>query len=98
MSFRQNNERPRHWQRWLARHRESLAEAGIPDWVYIDEMRWFRFLGEGGLDYETGWRVEMLSALQAERFRSFLIREFREDDYLSCLRALQAVVTSGPPA
>ena len=76
MSFHQDKDRSQAWKKWLERHRDELTAAGLPDWEYADEMRWLHFLEEGGLDWETGWRVEMLSPQQAERFGSFILRAF----------------------
>ena len=98
MSFRRSSEEPRRWQQWLARHRDALTSAGLPDWVYADELRWVRFLEEGGLDWESGWRVEMLSAPQAQSFQSFVLQEYGEEQYRCCLRALEAVVAGRHPA
>jgi hypothetical protein len=54
--------------------------------------RWLRFLEEGGLDKESGWRVEVLSPEQAERFRGFRVKEFGPEQYRCCLQSLELVV------
>jgi hypothetical protein len=92
MSFRRDKEQSRSWQQWINRCRNDLVAAGLPDWVYDDHLRWLCFLQEGGVDIESGWRVEMLSPTQAERFRSFLIGEYGADVDRCCLRALEQIV------
>ena len=42
MSFRRDGGKAYRWQRWLAEHRESLTAAGVPDWVWSEELRWMR--------------------------------------------------------
>jgi hypothetical protein len=88
MSFQRDSTGARRWQHWLARHRAALVAAGLPDWVYANEARWQRFLGEGGLEEESGWQVEMLSPLQKNRLRAFLVREYGPEVIACCLRSL----------
>jgi hypothetical protein len=91
MSFRRDGGKAYRWQQWLAEHRESLTAAGVPDWVWSEELRWIRFLEEGGMDWESGWRVEMLSPDQAFRLRVFILRVYRHDEYSCLLRSLHRV-------
>jgi hypothetical protein len=92
MSFRRDGERALRWQRWLDQHRDALVAAGLPSWVYAEELRWIRFLEEGGTDWESGWQVELLFPQQAERFRRFILQEYGPDQYRCCVRSLKQVV------
>ena len=92
MSFRRNNDRSRRWKSWVDQHRDELTAAGLPDWLYTDEIRWWSFLEEGGLDWETKFRVEMLLPVQAKVLHSLISREFPPSSYQCCLRALREVI------
>src|SRR5688500_18861003 len=95
MSFRRDGGKAQRWQQWLAEHRSALTAAGVPDWVWSEQQRWLRFLGEGGLDWESGWRVEMLSPEQALRLREFVLRVYGADEHLCLLRSLRLVAEKG---
>jgi hypothetical protein len=71
-------------------HQDELIAAAVPDWLYRDEMRWYRFLEEGGWDQRTGWKVELLSPEEARRLRDFIVREYGSDTYACCLRSLES--------
>lgn len=92
MSFRREKERPRRWQQRRARLRDELVATGMPEWVYADESRWAHFLQEGGLDWDTGWCVEMLPRLNAERLRALVVREYGPDQHRCCLRSLERAI------
>ncbi len=92
MSFRRNSDQPLAWKRWVGQHRDELTTAGVPEELFSDELRWWRFLGEGGLDEGTGWRVEMLSPQQAETLYRLIIREFQRPDLAGCLRSINEVI------
>jgi hypothetical protein len=92
MSFRRGKDKPLSWNRWIIRHRDELNAAGIPEAVFSDENRWGRFLGEGGLDLETGWRVGMLSPKQADILQRLITEQFPREELASCCRALAEVI------
>jgi hypothetical protein len=94
MSFRRNSDRPLAWKRWVGLHRDELTSAGVPAEILSDELRWWRFLEEGGLDWNTGWRVEMLSPQQAATLHRLITTEFRRSDVACCLRSLAEVIRS----
>lgn len=92
MSFRRNSERPLAWKRWVDLHRGGLTAAGVPAEIFSDELRWWRFLEEGGLDWDTGWRVEMISPQQAAILHQLITTEFQRSDLACCLRSLTEVI------
>src|SRR5687768_1386232 len=89
MSFRRNSDRSLAWKRWVDLHRDELTAAGVPAEIFSDELRWWRFLEDGGLDWDTGWRVEMLSPQQAEILHRLITTEFQ---VVCCLRLLTEVI------
>ena len=40
MAFRRDTSRRHAWKRWVADHRADLLDAGVPDWILADEIRW----------------------------------------------------------
>jgi hypothetical protein len=93
MAFRRDGARSYAWQQWLAKHQDELVAIGLPDWIYTDQQCWTWFLQECGLDWESGWGVEMLSPQQAKRFREFIVLEYGSEEHKCCLRELQKRVT-----
>lgn len=91
MSFRRKSDLPLAWNRWVDLHREELIRAGLPAEIFSDEQRWYMFLQEGGLDWSTGWRVEMLSSQQAEILHRLISTEFPGADFVDCVRSLAKV-------
>lgn len=91
MSFRRNSDRSLSWRRWIDLHRDQLTAAGVPTEIFSDELRWWRFVEEGGLDYVTGWRVEMLSPSQAEILHRLVTKEYERPDLVGILRSLDDV-------
>lgn len=85
MGFRKDKSRSLEWTKWLERHRDELMGCGLPDFVYADEARWFRFM-EHGIDGETGWKPELLLSHQLVRLKSFLSREYPVNSWPSNLR------------
>jgi len=88
MSFRRNTNRSLSWKRWVDLHRDQLTAAGVPPEIFSDELRWWRFLEEGGLDWDTKWRVAMLSPQQADALHRLIAKELDRPDLASYLRAL----------
>jgi hypothetical protein len=85
MGFRKDKSRFLEWTKWLGRHRDELISCGLPDFLYADENRWFRFIGHG-IDGETGWQPEALPSPQLRLLRSFLSREYPLDSLPDNLR------------
>jgi hypothetical protein len=98
VSFRRNGDKALAWKRWVGQHRDELTAGGVPDAVFSDELRWWRFLEEGGLDTDTGWCVEMLSPQQAETLRGLITRESQRPDLACCLRCLSEVIQGKRPS
>ena len=94
MAFRRDSARSLRWQQWLAKHKNALEAMGLPDWIYTDERRWTCFLGEGGIDWESRWSVEMLSPQQAKRLRDFIIVEYGSEQHKCCIRELEKCITA----
>lgn len=89
MAFRRDGARSQVWKQWLTNHQDALVAIGLPDWIYTDERRWTCFLQEGGLDWESGWGVKMLSPTQAKQFRDFVVAEYGSEQHKCCLGELQ---------
>ena len=88
MSFRRDSEGQRAWQVWVAQHRDVLLKCSLPEFVFSDQPRWFRFVEHDGWDQESGWRVTMLSPVQASAFYDFLTSEHGSGEYRHLLRIL----------
>ena len=92
MTFRQNHNQLHAWKRWIESHREKLVASSLPEVIYTDENRWWRFVEHAGIDQKTGWSVDMLSPKQAEILHRLIATGFEERDAFSCLRALKGIV------
>ena len=88
MSFRRDGKQSHQWRQWRIQHREELLAGGVPDSVLITELRWLVFL-EHGYDQWTGWSPALLSRAQAQALHAFIMREYGEEKYRGCLRALE---------
>lgn len=88
MAFRRDSSRHHDWKRWVADHRADLLDAGVPDWILADEMRWLRFLEEG-CDYESGWWPTMLDRDHAKNLHMFIQREYGDQQYRGLLREIE---------
>jgi hypothetical protein len=88
VSYRHDGESRRAWRLWVDQHRDSLLDCSLPEFIFSDEMRWFRFVEDGGWDQESGWRISMLSPDQASACHDFLMREYGGDEYQLLLRLL----------
>ncbi|MBX3449028.1 MAG: hypothetical protein KF777_05670 [Planctomycetaceae bacterium] len=91
MSFRRNPDRPLAWKRWVGQHFDELTAAGVRLEIFSNEYRWANFLEEGGIDWESGWRIEMLSPQQAERLHRFLIANENRSGLATCFRILAEI-------
>jgi hypothetical protein len=91
MSFRRNSDRSIAWRQWINLRRDEFTTAGVPTEIFSDELRWWRFVENGGLDWETGWRVELLFARQADALYQLVEREFHRPGLNSCLRVLDEI-------
>ncbi len=99
MSFRKKHDQSVTWKRWRDRHRDELAAAGVPDWIYSEKRRWLFFLQEDGRDWESGFDVEMLSGSQASRLLTCLERELAASELSSCgvvLRGRKMAIADRP--
>ncbi len=95
MSFRRHSEAAFTWKKWVADNRSELMTCGIPDWIWSNELRWLRFLEEGGIDGESKWNVSLLSSNQAKCFRDFVLRAYEANEYKSLLRDLERMSEQG---
>lgn len=79
MSFRRNGKTSKHWQQWRAKHAAALAQCGLPEVLFQDEVAWENFLAEGflpaGCGVWSGWSIEMLSPEQVRCLHDFLNKE-----------------------
>jgi hypothetical protein len=75
----------------VGQHFDELTAAGVPLEIFSNEYRWANFLEEGGIDWESGWRVEVLSPQQAERLRRFLIVNENRSGLATCFRILAEI-------
>lgn len=91
MSFRRDSEEIRSWREWIEKHRGSLIESTLLEYVYSDRMTWLRFLEHGGWHQETHWSVTMLSPKHAAVLSDFIISEYGDQDYRYLLQSLVAV-------
>ncbi len=89
MAFRRDSDRSLRWQQWLSQHRNALVAIGLPDWIFTDERRWICFLQEGGIDWESRWKIEMLSPQQAKLFFDFMVSDYGSQEHKTCLLALE---------
>ena len=80
MGYRPDRQRRRDWKRWVAKHREALLLAGVPEEVFSDEQRWRRLLEDGGDDHRSGWNADMLCDAEAGRLYRFLREHYRNAD------------------
>jgi hypothetical protein len=92
MSFRRDSENLRAWHRWVTRHQDTLIRCRLPDFLYSDRLRWFRFLEHGGWDHESSWGIRMLSPLEAAVLSDFVVSEYSSEDYRLLLRNLDDVI------
>jgi hypothetical protein len=88
MSYRRDSEGRRAWQLWVNRHRDTLLRCSLPESIFSDETRWFRFVEHDGWDQESGWGVSMLSPDQASALQDFLTSEYGGGEYRHLLRLL----------
>jgi hypothetical protein len=88
MSYRRDSEGQRAWRVWVDQHRDALLRCSLPEFVFSDEPRWFRFVEHDGWDQESGWRVTMLSPDQASALYDFLTSEYGSVEYRHLLRIL----------
>jgi len=88
MSFRRKSEAQRAWQVWVDQHRATLLKCSLPEFVFSDEPRWFRFVEHDGWDQESCWSITMLSPDQASALHDLLANEYRSVEYRRLLRAL----------
>ena len=93
MSFRRNSDRATQWRKWREGNAETLLACAVPRWLLEDELRWLRFLEEGGWDAETRYGVRMLTPGQATALRELLRREYSDRLSLgACYRELERVI------
>ena len=88
MTYRRDSERQRSWRVWIDLHRDTLVRCNLPEFVFSEEERWFRFLEHDGWDQETGWKIEMLPPAGAAAFYDLLLSEHDDDQYPALLRNL----------
>jgi hypothetical protein len=88
MGYRRDSEGQRAWQVWLEQHRGTLLKCSLPEFVFSDGHRWFRFVEHDGRDQESGWSVTMLLPDQASALHDFLVSEYGSDEYRPLLRNL----------
>ncbi len=89
MGLGRTKQQRRDWKGWLSQHRERLLLTGVPEEVCSDEQRWHRLLEEGGGDYPSGWRLEMLTLDDARQFHGFIREHYGDPDYRGLLRRLE---------
>lgn len=89
MSYRRDSGGQRAWHVWVDQHRNALLRCSLPDFVFSDEPRWFRFVEHDGWDQESGWSVTMLSPDQASALYDFLTSECGSGEYRDLLRILE---------
>lgn len=73
----------------MADRREDLLAAGVPDWIFADEMRWLGLL-EHGYDHESGWSPTMLDLDKAGNLHAFIHREYGDQRYRGTLHDIEA--------
>jgi hypothetical protein len=88
MSYRRDTEGRRAWRLWVDQHRDSLLRCSLPEFIFSDEPRWFRFVEHDGWDQESGWGISMLSPDQASALHDFLAGEYGSGEYRHLLRLL----------
>jgi hypothetical protein len=88
MGYRRDSDGQRAWQAWIDQHRNDLLRCSLPEFVFSDDQRWFRFVEHDGWDQETGWNVTMLSPDQASALYDFLMSEYGSDEYRLLLQNL----------
>jgi hypothetical protein len=75
MGYRKQSNEQHSWKQWLAKSRADLINAGLPDFLWAERLRWLHFV-EHGYDHQTGWKPEMLAPVQLEALRKFIEREY----------------------
>jgi hypothetical protein len=95
MPFRRDSSRHYSWKKWLADHRADLLEAGVPDWILTDELRWLRFLEEG-FDNESGWSPTLLDHETARKLHGFIQREYGDEGYRGTLHDIVVHLREAP--
>jgi hypothetical protein len=91
MGYRRHGETRRAWQKWVEEHRDTLVSCSLPEFVYSDDARWFRFVEHGGWDQESGWTVSMLSPHQAATLYDFIESHYGSEDCRWVLKSLDEV-------
>lgn len=92
MGHPRDSDRRRAWRVWVSQRLDALIRSGVPDFVYNDEFRWFRFVGHEGIDQETGWSVDLLSLEQVSALRNLLEDEKEPFEYRDLIRILTKVL------
>ena len=88
MSFRRNSSQSHEWKKWVAANGSELLAAGVPDWLFTDELRWIGFLEEG-CDLVTGWSPSVLDPQNARALHSFIQSEYGDQDYRGTLHDIE---------
>jgi hypothetical protein len=98
MSFRRNNEKAFHWQKWLRDHRGELFACGIPHIVLEDVRNWLYFLEHGCFTpvNSAGPIIDVDRMSRSDALRLCLFLE-QDDSYPDCsaLNRLQFLLKRG---
>ena len=94
MSYRRASQHDE-WPHWLREHRAEVIACGLPREAYKTQQEWFAFLHHGYVASQDRhisdwWRINTLTAEQAERLRAFLVAEYG-DRYADLVRSLESL-------
>lgn len=92
MSFRRSNDEGPTSERWLARNRSALIEAGLPSEIVTVKRTWHYVLLHGDDEFGCGWQAEWLSPKQARIVLSLISGYPESETGGDLLKRLDAVV------